>query len=215
MAHAFRPRPDGTLTCRLEGEERAIIAQVAQEVRELIRHDLQLQERPAPEAVQQAAQSDDPLQRLEAELAGAPSREPVDSAVQRLFPAASEDPQVAGEFRRFGQQALAEEKLEDLLRMIRMLDRPGSGREEVALGQEDVPVWLRGLNDMRLVLADRLSITRDGEFETLRMLQQIGEQVEDVPPVEDGDVAGGEIVAAVYELLTWLQESLLSALEHR
>ena len=33
MAHAFRRRPDGSLACRLDGEEKAIIAQVAQETR--------------------------------------------------------------------------------------------------------------------------------------------------------------------------------------
>ena len=37
MAHAFRRRADGTLACRLDGEEKAIIAQVAQETADLIR----------------------------------------------------------------------------------------------------------------------------------------------------------------------------------
>ena len=40
MAHAFRRRADGSLACRLDSEEKAIISQVAQETADLIRADL-------------------------------------------------------------------------------------------------------------------------------------------------------------------------------
>jgi hypothetical protein len=213
MAHAFRPRPGGEIACRLEGEEKAIIAQVAQEVCELVRHDLDLREDPEP--VQRAAGSEDPLERLEAEFAQSGARAPRDSAVRRLFPDGSEDPAVAEELRRLGQQDLAAEKLSDLGAMIRALDSSGPGDSEVIVPQAEVAAWLRALNDVRLVLADRLDITADGDFETLQMLQQIGERVEDAPPLEDEEngVAGADVVAAVYELLTWLQESLLRAID--
>ncbi|PWH05259.1 DUF2017 domain-containing protein [Brachybacterium endophyticum] len=213
MAHAFRPRPGGEVACRLESEEKAIISQVAQEVGELIRHDLDLREDAEP--VREAAGSADPLERLEAEYASRTPRSPRDSAVSRLFPAASEDPAVAEELRRLGQADLAEQKLEDLGALVRTLDGSGPGSSEISIDEDAVPGWLRGLTDMRLVLADRLQITQDGDFETLQMLQQIGERVPEAQPVEDEDdqVAGSDVVAAVYELLTWLQESLLRAIE--
>ena len=153
------------------------------------------------------------VERLEAELAGTPSREPRDSAVQRLFPDASEDPEIAAEMRRLSQAPLAQEKVDDLRALVTALDSTGPGTSEVVVLAEDVAAWLRALNDLRLVLADRLNLTRDGEFETLRMLQQIAERVEDLEPVEPEGVAGADIVAAVYELLKWLQESLLRAMD--
>lgn len=210
MAHAFRRRPDGTLACRLDGEEKAIIAQVAQETADLIRGDLGLER--DPEAVRRAASSEDPLRRLEAEFAGRDPQPPSDTAVKRLFPAASEDPVLAAEFRRLGQQDLAETKLEDLRRVMRLLDSSGGGHSEVVVDEEQALSVLRALNDVRIVLADRLSLERDGDLDTLRMLQQIGERVEG-SAIEDDEHVGADIVIAVYELLSWLQESLLRALE--
>jgi hypothetical protein len=212
MAHAFRPRRHAGVACKLEPEEKAIIAQVAQEVSDLVRQEMRVGD--SPTAVQDAARSEDPLERLEAEFATDEAREPQDTGLQRLFPAASEDPAVAQEMRRLGQHDLAEQKLEDLGLVIRTLDASGPGKSEVLVPHDETGPWLRALNDVRLVLADRLHITSDGDFETLRMLEEIGDQMEDVPPLEqDEDVAGADVVAAVYELLTWLQDSLVRVLE--
>ncbi|MEE1616961.1 DUF2017 family protein [Brachybacterium sp. J153] len=210
MAHAFRRRPDGTVACRLDGEEKAILAQVAQETADLIRADLGLD--PEREAVRRAAESEDPLRRLEAEFAGRDARVPSDSAVKRLFPDASEDPDLAREYRRLGQQDLAEGKLSDLHRVIALLDGAGPGHGEVVVAADEAVVVLRALNDVRIVLADRLGLQRDGDFDTVRMLQQIGERVEDLPERDD-EMVGSDVVIAVYELLSWLQESLLRALD--
>src|SRR5699024_11827872 len=76
MAHAFRRRADGTLACRLDGEEKAIIAQVAQETADLIRADLGVDA--DGDVLRRAAQSEDPLRRLEAEVAGREARTPSD-----------------------------------------------------------------------------------------------------------------------------------------
>ena len=86
---------------------------------------------------------------------------------------------------------------------------------EVALDDDDVPDVLRALNDVRIVLADRLGLERDGDLDTLRMLQQISERVEDADAMNEPDDqhAGGDVVIAVYDLLTWLQESLLRAID--
>lgn len=210
MAHAFRRRPDSTLACRLDGEEKAILAQVAQETAELIRTDLGIEA--GNGSLRRAARSEDPLQRLEAEFATREAREPSDSAVRRLFPAASEDPELAAEYRRLGQQDLAEAKLADLRTVMSILDGSGPGHGEVVIDEEQAVVVLRALNDVRIVLADRLGLERDGDFDTVRMLQQIGERVEGASP-EDDEHVGSEVVIAVYELLSWLQESLLRALD--
>lgn len=210
MAFAFRPRPEGAVACRLEDEERAVIAQVAQEVHDLIRADLGISEE--PEAVLSAADSEDPLQRLEAEFASASPRGPQDAAVRRLFPDASEDPELAAELRRFGQSELVDSTLEDLRIMLRALDAAGPGTSEVHVSAEHAVPWLRGMTTLRLVLADRLGVQRDGDFETLAMLQEIQERVPGAEEPADDGTAGSDLVMAVYELLSWLQESLLRVL---
>lgn len=226
MAFEFVRRADGLVMCRLDPQEKTIIAQVAQEVADLIRMDLGLDTR-AP-AVEEAAGSEDPLTRLEAEMATV-EREPSDSAVRRLFPAASEDPVRARELRRLGQQTLAESKLRSLRTVMSTIDSGGPLRAEIVLSSQDAQAWLTALTDLRLVLADRLSVREDEDIETLRMLQQIqadagidpealdgGTGAPDgtaqVRPMSDEDgasVAGPELVLAVYDLLTWLQDSLV------
>lgn len=226
MAYEFVRRADDMVMCRLDPQEKAIIAQVAQEVSDLIRADLGMGEE--PEAVREAAGSDDPLARLEAEFAVDSPREPRDSAVRRLFPAASEeDPALAEEFRRLGQGDLASGKLSALGVVQRSIDRVGPTAAEIVLDEEAATAWLTGLNDMRLVLADRLSLRDDEDLETLRMLQQIAEDAgidgddleraaggtpegADASGEDDGPTAAGpDLVLAVYDLLTWLQESLV------
>lgn len=212
MAHAFRPRPGSTYACRLEGEEKAVISQVAQEVADLVRLDLGLTEDSLP--VRRAAASDDPLERLEAEFAAHEPREPGDPAVRRLFPEASDEAELAAEFRRFGQQDLVAAKLEDLAVLSASIDRTGPGTTEVSLDEDEALAWLRGLTTLRTVVADRLGVERDGDFETVRMLQQIGERVPEAAEEEDdAETAGGDVMIAIYELLSWLQESLVRVLE--
>lgn len=215
MAYEFVRRADGLVMCRLDPQEKAIVAQVAQEIADLIRADLGIGGE--PEAVREAAGSEDPLVRLEAELAGTAPREPSDTAVQRLFPAASEDPELAAEFRRLGQQDLAEGKLRALGVVQRSIDTVGPTLTEIVLDPPAAAAWLTALNDMRLVLADRLSLRDDEDIETLRLLQQIEEEADlpaetDVRPRSEADgaaVAGPDLVLAVYDLLTWLQDSLV------
>lgn len=215
MAYEFVRRADGLVMCRLDPQEKAIVAQVAQEVSDLIRADLGIGDEPS--AVRAAAQSDDPLDRLEAEFAASAPREPSDSAVRRLFPAASDDPELAGEMRRLGQADLADGKLRALGVVQSTIDRIGFSTSEIVLDADASAAWLTALNDMRLVLADRLQLNDDEDIETLRMLQQIatdaGLDDETVGTGADGEpsVAGPDLVLAVYDLLTWLQDSLVRA----
>ena len=94
-----------------------------------------------------------------------------------------------------------------------VLDSSGPAHGEVVLDEDDALVMLRALNDVRIVLADRLGLQRDGDFDTVRMLQQIGERVEGAGSTGDEEHVGSDVVIAVYELLSWLQESLLRALD--
>ncbi|MFC0673606.1 DUF2017 domain-containing protein [Brachybacterium hainanense] len=211
MAHAFRERPEGRIACRLEGEEKAVIAQVAQEVADLIRLDLGIREDSVQ--VREASRSEDPLERLEAEFASLEAQEPTDPAIRRLFPAASEQEDLAAEFRRFGQQDLVSAKLEDLAVFEDSIDSTGPGTTEIELDPEQAMSWLRALTTLRIVIADRLGVQRDGDFETVRMLQQIAERVpEAVLEDESSETAGGDVMIAIYELLSWLQESLIRCL---
>lgn len=214
MAYEFVRRADGLVMCRLDPQEKAIIAQVAQEVTDLIRTDLGLGSE--PQAVLDAAASDDPLTRLEAELAGV-DREPSDSAVQRLFPAGSSDEAQAQELRRLGQRGLVDHKLRALGQVQEGIDAVGPVQAEIVLDEEAAGSWLTALTDMRLVLADRLSVRGDDDIDTLRMLQQIETDAElstdtELRPQSDHEgaaVAGPDLVLAVYDLLTWLQDSLV------
>lgn len=213
MAHAFQTRYDGTVCCRLEGEEKAVIAQVTQEVADLIRVDLGLDEEPV--ALQRAADSEDPLERLEAEFAARDARRPSDSAVRKLFPEASPNERLAEEYRRFGQQDLASGKLDDLMRVSSTIDASGPAAGEVVLHTDDALAWLRSLTILRTVVADRLGVHRDGDFETVRMMQQIGERVPESSSEDESEeeTVGPDVMIAIYELLSWLQESLVQSLE--
>ncbi|MDO5662112.1 MAG: DUF2017 family protein [Brachybacterium sp.] len=212
MAYEFVRRADGPIMCRLDAEEKAVIAQVAQEIAELVRTDLGLEQE--SEETQDAAESEDPLRRLEAEFASREARHPADSAVRRLFPDAASDPGQAEEYRRLAQGELADAKLEALHQVTCSLDGSGPGNSEVVLSRPEAERWLRALTDMRIVLADRLGVRRDGDFETLQMLQglEVPEEAEPAPTQTDG-TAGPDLVAAIYELLSWLQESLVAAMD--
>lgn len=217
MAYEFVRRADGMVMCRLDPQEKAVVAQVAEEVADLIRGDLGVGTEPP--AVREAAGSEDPLSRLEAEFAAPAVREPGDSAVQRLFPAASADPGEAAEFRRLGQRDLADHKLRSLGTVQRSIDAVGPTLAEIVLDDAASSAWLTALTDMRVVLADRLSLREDEDIDTLRMLRSIEQEApagsgfaEGDEDDADGASASPDLVLAVYDLLTWLQESLVQAL---
>src|SRR5699024_11455124 len=100
-------------------------------------------------AIRKAADSEDPLRRLEAEFAGRSAREPSDSAAKRLFPAASSDPDLAEEYRRLGQQELADTKLADLQTGISLIDATGPEHSEVVADEAEAFVLLQGQEDVR------------------------------------------------------------------
>ena len=216
MAHSFIARADGRLMCRLEAEERAVLAQVAGEITDLIRADLEIGESDETGQRPSEVMSEDPLARLEAETSRARTEAPRDSATQRLCPPASENDEEAGEYRRLTQGNLADAHIANLSVLRASLevagDIGGEGpHDEIVIERSDAVSWLKALNVIRLVLADRMGIENDGDFEALQLLCSNDlEQVEAEP-----GVAGLEFLATLYEFASWLQATLIGALNAR
>ncbi len=139
--------------------------------------------------------SPDPLDDL-ARLLGqtGPATPPDDPVLARLLPDAyTGDSEAAGDFRRFTEQELRNGKVAAARTVLATLPADG-GR--VRLSEEEGQVWLRALNDVRLALGVRLSITEDFEAHAA-----------DLDPADPRSA-----YMWVYDWLTFLQETLVHAL---
>ncbi|MDQ0755882.1 DUF2017 domain-containing protein [Arthrobacter sp. B3I4] len=125
------------------------------------------------------------------------AREPSDRALRRLLPNVMKDDDVASlEFRRYTERSLRESKIGALKAAALGLDK-----EELVLTPADARHWSTALNDVRLVLAERLDIRDDADAEHVHRMQDWS-QAEDVE----------SYLALVYNFTTWLQESLVQAM---
>ena len=137
----------------------------------------------------------DDLDALEAMLypPGA-AQTPEDPVLARLLPDAySDDPEAAGEFRKYTEPALRSAKYEVGRQLLETLPEAG-GR--IQLSKEEALSWLKALNDVRLALGVRLGVTE--EFE------------QDWAKLKPDDPQW-----TAYEVYAWLgavQESLVQAL---
>jgi hypothetical protein len=113
--------------------------------------------------------------------------DPDDPAVRRLFPPAHADPKSEQQYRELVRDQLVAGR-------AKALDVVRATLSEKILTAEEADAWLRGLNDLRLVLGTRLDVTEDTDFE-----------------VELGAGGRGRELA-VYTYLTWLQEQFVEAL---
>lgn len=167
---------------RLDHEERTLLAGLLQEVEDL------LDDGRSPLV--------DPFEAM-VELSP-DARTPTDPALARLLPdAAQDDPEAAAEFRRLTEGGLRRRKREALAMARHTLDRPGP----LQLDPPEAQAWLTALNDVRLVLATRLELHSDEDAE--RLLGRAAEFPPDDPRAW---------MAAVYDVLTWLQDTLVTAL---
>jgi Domain of unknown function (DUF2017) len=92
-----------------------------------------------------------------------PASPPDDPVLARLLPDAyRNDPDAAGEFRRYTEQGLRSGKLAAAQTVLATLPAEGG---QVRLGPEDAQAWLRALNDVRLAIGTVLGITEDYEDE--------------------------------------------------
>ena len=95
--------------------------------------------------------------------AAGPISPPDDPVLARLLPDAyRDDPEAAGEFRRYTEQGLRSGKVAAAQTVLATLPAKGG---QVRLGPEDAQAWLRAINDVRLAIGTLLGITEDYEAE--------------------------------------------------
>ncbi len=190
MSEGFHRRRRGGAVATFSGFEADLLRSLASQLVELLRSELA-----APTA------GDDPLESL-LELDG-PTAEPDDPVLARLFPTAyRDDPEAAGDFRRFTERTLRDGKAANAGAVVDTLEEAGLPIEitegltvDVELDADAVMVWLRSLTDMRLALATRLGV-EEGDEDYWASLP------EDDPRSH---------VHEIYDWLGFLQETLVRA----
>ena len=219
---AFRRVPEG-LVCGLDDWERELLARLALEVRALLQADApptqgagqpEASLSPRPESVRQGESERDRevLEALDFDLdaptnrvhVGSPNADPV---IAVLLPQASEDPITSMEVSRLTRARLRSDKADRLERLAAELRAP-SGPEDtvlVAPGQESD--WLGATNDIRLVMAQRLGIESAQDAEHVHSVA-----FQEAPEEETSREQWYRGTALVYDMITWWQESLISAL---
>ena len=123
-----------------------------------------------------------------------------DPAMDRILPSAHrDDPALSAEFRRLTEHGIREGKAANLATAITAL--LSADGDKVRLDQEQAQATVVALTDVRLLLGERLGLRTDEDAEALqdRLERASG---------DDPDLH----LAAAYDFLTWLQETLLKAL---
>ena len=200
VVQGFRRVRRGGVTARFDQTQAGIIRALVGQVAELVGESEQAGPgAPAgPGGGPGPAEAGNPLADL-ADLvdlldSNAPEGLPEDPALARLLPDAyRDDTEAAGEFRRFTEQELRSGKAAAAQTVLATLPEGGG---KVDLSEEDAQVWLRALNDVRLTLGVRLSITED-----------FAERVVDLDPADPRSA-----YLWIYDWLTFLQETLVRAL---
>ncbi|MGR6900638.1 DUF2017 domain-containing protein [Glutamicibacter sp. BSL13] len=125
-----------------------------------------------------------------------PLPEPSDPAVARLLPVASDDPEVANDFRRFGEHDLILSKIGRLREAKFLMENTRIVLDDAAASR-----FAQALNDVRLVLSERLGI-RDEE-DSARIAR-----IDDARKVKNPD----DYMALMYNLISWIQDTVMRAL---
>ncbi len=194
MAKAFKRKGD-RFVARLDSLEREVVAGLLEQTRDFLA--------PAPRE-----ETGDPFDDLVASM-GMPSFQeatdprlegPRDPALERLLPPAHrEDEAVAAEFRRLTEQGLRERKTANLTTAVDAL-RDADG-DKVVLSAAQAQALVVALTDVRLLLGERLGLRTDDDAEELA--QRLDDADQDDPAM---------LLAAYYDFMTWLQESLTQSL---
>ena len=123
-----------------------------------------------------------------------------DPAMDRILPSAHrDDPALSAEFRRLTEHGIREGKAANLATAITAL--LSADGDKVRLDQEQAQATVVALTDVRLLLGERLGLRTDEDAEALQdRLERASE--------DDRDLH----LAAAYDFLTWLQETLIQAL---
>jgi hypothetical protein len=188
----FRSTRDGGVTVRLSGGEATLLRTLVVPVMELLNDP----ERPSQPAAP-AESADDVFAELEKQFSQPDEPDPelsMDPVVARLLPDAyRDDPEKAGEFRKYTESSLREAKKYFAQTLLETLPPTGG---KVRLSGDQARDWLRALNDIRLMFGVRLEVTEDFE-----------DQLAALDPKDPR--------AAAFEVYGWLgavQESLVRAL---
>jgi hypothetical protein len=195
VIRGFRRTSSG-VSARFTPAQASIVRTLVGQLAELVGGEDAAAGEPAPGATP-AGETQDPFGpgEMAALLSqDSPAEPPDDPVLARLFPDAyREDPDAAGDFRRYTEPGLRDGKVAAARTVLATLpDRGG----RVRLSQVDGEVWLRALNDVRLALGVRLGITEDYEHE--------------MRSVSADDPRAAYL--QVYDWLTFLQETLVRAL---
>ncbi len=190
--NGFHPRRGGGAVATFSGFEADLLRSLASQLVELLRNEVA-----APTS------AEDPLEEL-LDFSG-PTTEPEDPVLARLFPSAyPDDPEAAGEFRRYTERSLRDGKAQAAVALIETLEEAGLPAElgedgltvDVELAPQQAMSWLKSFTDIRLALATRLGV-QDGD-----------DQLWEALPESDPRSA----VHDIYDWVGYLQETLVRAL---
>lgn len=134
----------------------------------------------------------DQLQALLAEALESPIDD--DSAVRRVLPDAyRHEPELADEWRRLSRRSLVDRKIGFARTLSTALAAVAADdvARSVPLTMDAALDWVRGIGDLRLVIADRMGIIVDG----------------------DEGAFGEPGLRDVYDWLAWMQDGLVQVLE--
>jgi hypothetical protein len=157
----FRPVRGGGVRAWLAASEASLLRSLVGQVMSLFEDEDNM----GPAASHDLAD----LEALEALLhePGVPPRTPEDPVLARLLPDGyRDDPEAAGEFRKYTESSLRSAKLEAAQQLLDTLPDEG-GR--VQLTTEESLAWLKALNDVRLALGVRLGVTEEFEEQWARL----------------------------------------------
>ncbi|HET7476224.1 MAG TPA: DUF2017 family protein [Dermatophilaceae bacterium] len=194
MAKAFS-RKGARVVGRLDEAEREVVVGLLEQTRVFL----------APAEV---ADTGDPFEDLVGSFGVADADQaPRDPALDRLLPAGHRgDAEVAAEFRRFTEQGLREKKSANIDLAVSSLREVASDR--VSLDRDQAAALLVALTDVRLLLGERLGLRTDEDADALAELLHTSLSDEGDPDPRQHLLR----LAAYYDFLTWLQESLAHAL---
>ena len=192
MSDGFQRRRGGGAVATFTGFEADLLRSLASQLVELLRNETAA---PTP--------TDDPLERL-LDFSG-PTTEPEDPVLARLFPTAyPSDAEAAGEFRRFTEGTLRDNKAQGAVQIIEALEGAGLPPElgedglmiDIELDEGDAVGWMKSFTDIRLALATRLEVEEGDEDYWMSL------------PDEDPRTH----VYDIYQWVGYLQETLVAAL---
>ena len=187
----FGKLEEDELSTGFKRSRKGVVMQLPDDIARVIKHVLgEMLVLLAPD--ESAVTEQDPL--AAAVGIGTSTSAPDDRALARLFPDGyTDDPDAAADFRRYTEPGLRDGKLAAATTALATLDGTSGKR---VLTAEESDAWLRALNDIRLVLGERLGITEDWD-------ELLGSLTEDDPRLA---------LFWVYDRLTYLQETLVRAL---